>query len=437
MGDHRRSWAAHRASGLRRAAGAIAALGKHHARDVGAHGLLGALRRAPQPVLDRLQPQRGPARRQLLRPAGQRMPTRELPRDREGRRAAGALVPARPRPHQGPRGPRARQLERVDVRVPDAAARHARLARHAALRDVRDGRRRADRLRQDARRAVGRERVGVQRQGRRPHLPVPGVRRPRARAEARAVRRCRRRAVRRTARAAGRAARGPRPTSPPSPPRVPRAGTATTKRSTTPPGAYRRARPARSSRRTSRTTRAWRSSRWATRWSAARCAIASTPTRWSARRSCFCRSACHATSSSSRRTSKRSRTCARCASFRRRSTRSYNTAETAVPATHFLSNGRYSVMVTNGGGGYSRWNGLAVTRYREDLTRDCWGTFFYVRDVDSGKVFSAPHNPYPTPPDSYNVVFAPDKAEFRRRDGCWRRTSRSRCRPRTTSRSAA
>ena len=34
-------------------------------------------------------------------------------------------------------------------------------------------------------------------------------------------------------------------------------------------------------------------------------------------------------------------------------TRSYSTAETPVPATHFLSNGRYSVMVTNGGGGYS------------------------------------------------------------------------------------
>jgi cyclic beta-1,2-glucan synthetase len=98
-------------------------------------------------------------------------------------------------------------------------------------------------------------------------------------------------------------------------------------------------------------------------------------------------------------------------------TRSYNTAETPVPATHFLSNGRYSVMVTNGGGGYSRWNGLAVTRYREDLTRDCWGQFFYIRDMDSGAVFSAPHNPCPAAPESYNVIFAPDKAEFRRRDG--------------------
>ena len=98
-------------------------------------------------------------------------------------------------------------------------------------------------------------------------------------------------------------------------------------------------------------------------------------------------------------------------------TRSYATADTPVPATHFLSNGRYSVMVTNGGGGYSRWNGLAVTRYREDVTRDCWGTFFYVRDTATGEVFSAPHNPHPNRPDSYHVIFAPDKAEFRRHDG--------------------
>jgi len=98
-------------------------------------------------------------------------------------------------------------------------------------------------------------------------------------------------------------------------------------------------------------------------------------------------------------------------------TRSYPTAETDVPATHFLSNGRYTVMVTNSGGGYSRWEDIAITRYREDVTRDCWGTFFYVRDTDTGAVFSAPYNPHPARPDDYHVVFAPDKAEFRRIDG--------------------
>ncbi|MFU8890591.1 MAG: GH36-type glycosyl hydrolase domain-containing protein [Anaerosomatales bacterium] len=98
-------------------------------------------------------------------------------------------------------------------------------------------------------------------------------------------------------------------------------------------------------------------------------------------------------------------------------TRSYPLADTPAPATHFLSNGRYSVMVTNGGGGYSRYKGISVTRYREDITRDCWGHFFYLRDVDSGAVWSAAHNPVPTRPDSYHVTFSADKAEYYRRDG--------------------
>jgi cyclic beta-1,2-glucan synthetase len=74
-------------------------------------------------------------------------------------------------------------------------------------------------------------------------------------------------------------------------------------------------------------------------------------------------------------------------------------------------------MVTNGGGGYSRWSDLAVTRYREDVTRDCWGTFLFLRDVDSGETWSATANPSPKQPDDYHVTFAPDKAEFRRTDG--------------------
>ncbi len=98
-------------------------------------------------------------------------------------------------------------------------------------------------------------------------------------------------------------------------------------------------------------------------------------------------------------------------------TRSYPLADTPVPATHFLSNGSYSVMITNGGGGYSRWRSLAVSRYREDVTRDCWGQFFYLRDVDTGRVWNAASNPSPAKPDEYHVTFSADKAEFRRHDG--------------------
>jgi cellobiose phosphorylase len=98
-------------------------------------------------------------------------------------------------------------------------------------------------------------------------------------------------------------------------------------------------------------------------------------------------------------------------------TRTYLLADTPSPATHFLSNGLYSVMVTNGGGGYSRYDGVSVTRYREDITRDCWGHFFYLRDVDTGEVWSSAHNPVAKHPDAYHVTFSADKAEYYRRDG--------------------
>lgn len=98
-------------------------------------------------------------------------------------------------------------------------------------------------------------------------------------------------------------------------------------------------------------------------------------------------------------------------------TRAYPLADTPVPATHFLSNGTYSVMVTNGGGGYSRWKDKTITRYREDVTRDCWGMFFYLKDVRSGDVWSAAYQPSLSEPDEYHVTFSADKAEFRRTDG--------------------
>ena len=56
------------------------------------------------------------------------------------------------------------------------------------------------------------------------------------------------------------------------------------------------------------------------------------------------------------------------------------------PKLHLLSNGRYHVMVTNAGGGYSRWRDLAVTRWREDATCDNWGSFCYLRDAASERV---------------------------------------------------
>jgi cyclic beta-1,2-glucan synthetase len=89
----------------------------------------------------------------------------------------------------------------------------------------------------------------------------------------------------------------------------------------------------------------------------------------------------------------------------------------ASPSVHLLSNGSYSVMLTAAGSGYSRWGEHAVTRWREDTTRDDWGSYVFLRDVESGDVWSATYQPRGTRPDGYAVMFAEDRAEFVRHDG--------------------
>jgi cyclic beta-1,2-glucan synthetase len=89
----------------------------------------------------------------------------------------------------------------------------------------------------------------------------------------------------------------------------------------------------------------------------------------------------------------------------------------ASPRTHLLSNGRYAVMLTAAGSGYSRWRDIAVTRWREDATCDDWGSYVFLRDVRSGEVWSAGYQPSGAEPDSYRSLFNEDRAEFTRRDG--------------------
>jgi len=64
-----------------------------------------------------------------------------------------------------------------------------------------------------------------------------------------------------------------------------------------------------------------------------------------------------------------------------------------APNTHLLSNGRYAVMLTAAGSGYSRWKDIAITRWREDSTRDNWGSYVFLRDVASGESWSASAQP--------------------------------------------
>jgi cyclic beta-1,2-glucan synthetase len=97
--------------------------------------------------------------------------------------------------------------------------------------------------------------------------------------------------------------------------------------------------------------------------------------------------------------------------------RRFHSPHTSAPRTHLLSNGRYAVMLTAAGSGYSRWRDLAVTRWREDVTCDGWGSYVFLRDLGSGSVWSAGYQPSGVEPDSYEVEFAEGRAEIVRRDG--------------------
>jgi cellobiose phosphorylase len=84
-----------------------------------------------------------------------------------------------------------------------------------------------------------------------------------------------------------------------------------------------------------------------------------------------------------------------------------------APEVHLLSNGRYHVVISSAGGGYSRWRDLAVTRWREDATRDCWGKFLYLRDLATGDFWSAAYQPTLRATKSYEAIFTQARAEFR------------------------
>ncbi|HEY5088451.1 MAG TPA: glucoamylase family protein, partial [Polyangia bacterium] len=96
--------------------------------------------------------------------------------------------------------------------------------------------------------------------------------------------------------------------------------------------------------------------------------------------------------------------------------RIFSDPDGATPQVTLLSNGRYHTVVTPAGGGYSRWRDLQVTRWREDPTRDCWGSFCYLRDLDSGATWSTAWQPTLTHTTRYKAVFTQARAEFHRRD---------------------
>ncbi len=96
--------------------------------------------------------------------------------------------------------------------------------------------------------------------------------------------------------------------------------------------------------------------------------------------------------------------------------RRYYTVNRPIPTTHLLSNGNYTVMLTSAGSGFSCIRDLAVTRWREDVTRDHYGHFLYIKDCATQDVWSAGYQPICIEAQQYEVSFAEDRARIVRED---------------------
>jgi len=83
--------------------------------------------------------------------------------------------------------------------------------------------------------------------------------------------------------------------------------------------------------------------------------------------------------------------------------------------TQLLSNGQYSVALRANGAGVSRWRGRNITRWRDDLLRDAYGSFIYLRMAGQERASSLTFRPAPHPDWAYKATFLADRVEFEAR----------------------
>ncbi|MGF1669981.1 MAG: GH36-type glycosyl hydrolase domain-containing protein [Balneolaceae bacterium] len=79
--------------------------------------------------------------------------------------------------------------------------------------------------------------------------------------------------------------------------------------------------------------------------------------------------------------------------------------DSSPPRLHILTNGRSASIVTHAGTGCSYYKDIALTEWKADAASDLNGLFFYIKDTDSGKFWSAGHQPVKRQPDRYDTWF--------------------------------
>ncbi|TDJ78467.1 MAG: cellobiose phosphorylase [Planctomycetota bacterium] len=86
------------------------------------------------------------------------------------------------------------------------------------------------------------------------------------------------------------------------------------------------------------------------------------------------------------------------------------------PEAHALGGSKLGEVFTDSGGGWLHWRGIAMTRASNDPTCDDVGYWIYVRDEDTGALWSAGRRPTGAVPDELQLRYHPHFVELHRRD---------------------
>ncbi len=88
-----------------------------------------------------------------------------------------------------------------------------------------------------------------------------------------------------------------------------------------------------------------------------------------------------------------------------------------VPHWQILSNGRFSVLLSSTGSGAARYRDRELTSFRADGTLEPTGTWIYLRDEETGDLWSATHEPTREALVEPGCVLSPHEVEFHARRG--------------------
>lgn len=93
-----------------------------------------------------------------------------------------------------------------------------------------------------------------------------------------------------------------------------------------------------------------------------------------------------------------------------------NSVVPRMPIVNYLSNNKYSMMITSEGDGFSSYNNTMLYRFRADRYANT-GHYIYIKDMSQGRIWSTTYHPTNAEPEEYQVIFTPYQAEFKRKDG--------------------